>query len=369
MAAQSYDESPPRRAEQQQPRAAHAEQPPPRGGHPGQPGQQQPPRSRSRQDTRTLGNQETIISDAPRRSRRRGSGEPPEPPGPPTKKGGGRGGWRRFVPSWKIVVAGTVVLAAGLFGMIMVAYANTPVPTSAQSEATAQQSTIYFRDGKTPIATLGFKREIVPFAKMDEDVRNAAVAIENKTFWEDSGISLSGMARSVWMTATGQQLQGASTITQQMARGYYDGLSQEVSIQRKVKEIFVAVKLDETMSKEKILETYLNTINFGRAYGVEAAAKAYFPGPRVTAAKLTPSRPPTSPPASSSRTGTTTPPRSRRASSRSSRTWPSCGPTSTATSRRPPSSPRRAPPRATTTWAGSTATWSSRCWPSWRTAD
>jgi membrane peptidoglycan carboxypeptidase len=309
MAAQPYDEPPagrgePRAGHAEQPRGSHPEQPPQRGGHPQQPRpgghpqqqpqpgghpEQPPPRSRSRQDTRTLGNQETIISDAPRRSRRRGSGEPPEPPGPPTKKdGGGRGGWRRFVPSWKIVVAGTVVLAAGLFGMIMVAYANTPVPTSAQSEATAQQSTIYFRDGKNEIARLGFKREIVPFAKMDEDVRNAAVAIENKTFWEDSGISVSGMVRSVYNTVTGQQLQGASTITQQMARGYYDGLSQEVSIQRKVKEIFVAVKLDETMSKEDILETYLNTINFGRAYGVEAAAKAYFPGKNITAAKLTP---------------------------------------------------------------------------------
>ncbi|NJP91564.1 penicillin-binding protein [Nonomuraea sp. FMUSA5-5] len=297
MAAQPYDEPPPQR--RADPRAAGQAdtrivgRPDPRAAHadPGAgPAEQPPPRSRGRQETRALGNQETMVSDAPRRSRRRGSGEPPEPPGPPTKKGGGRGGWRRFLPSWKIVVAGVVVLAAGLFGMIMVAYANTPVPTSAQSEATAQQSTIYYRDGKTEIARLGFKREIVPFTKMDEDVRNAAVAIENKTFWEDSGISISGMARSVWMTATGQQLQGASTITQQMARGYYDGLSQEVSIQRKVKEIFVAVKLDETMSKEKILETYLNTINFGRAYGVEAAAKAYFPGKKekVTAANLTP---------------------------------------------------------------------------------
>ncbi|MGR6913471.1 transglycosylase domain-containing protein [[Actinomadura] parvosata] len=302
MAAQPYDEPPPqRRADPRaagqaetrivgrpDPRAAYAD---PRAAH-ADPGagraEQPPPRSRGRQETRALGNQETMVSDAPRRSRRRGSGEPPEPPGPPTKKGGGRGGWRRFVPSWKIVVAGVVVLAAGLFGMIMVAYANTPVPTTAQSEATAQQSTIYYRDGKTEIARLGFKREIVPYSKMDEDVRNAAVAIENKTFWEDSGISISGMARSVWMTATGQQLQGASTITQQMARGYYDGLSQEVSIQRKVKEIFVAVKLDETMSKEEILATYLNTINFGRAYGVEAAAKAYFPGKNITAAKLTP---------------------------------------------------------------------------------
>ncbi|MEV1167478.1 transglycosylase domain-containing protein [Nonomuraea sp. NPDC049784] len=262
MAAQPYDE-PPRR------------------------GDQPPPRSRARQDARTVSNQETLVSDAPRRSRRRGDGEPPEPPGPPTKKGG-KGGWRRFVPSWKIVVAGFVVLAAGLFGMIMVAYANTPVPTAnqAKSDALAQQSTIYFRDGKNVIANLGTKREIVPISKMSQTVRDAAVAIENNTFYEDSGISISGMFRAVWMTATGQQRQGASTITQQMARNYYDGLSQEVSIKRKVMEIFVAVKLDETLTKDQILENYLNTIPFGSAYGVEAAAKAYF-GPNASAAKLT----------------------------------------------------------------------------------
>ncbi|MFB4276266.1 MULTISPECIES: transglycosylase domain-containing protein [unclassified Nonomuraea] len=285
MAAQPYDQQPPRREEQQ---PGRTERYPVRPEPPQRHAEQPPARSRARQDTNTVSNQETIVSDAPRRSRRRGQGEPPVPPGPPTKKGGGgRGGWRRFVPSWKIVVVGVVVLAAGFFGMIMVAYANTPVPTTAQAEATAQQSTIYFRDGKHEIAQLGFKREIVPISRMSQNVKDAAVAIENKTFYEDSGISISGMFRSVWMTATGQQLQGASTITQQMARNYYDGLSQEVSIKRKVMEIFVAVKLDETLTKDEILANYLNTINFGRAYGVEAAAKAYF-GDKVTAAKLTP---------------------------------------------------------------------------------
>ncbi|MGW0806189.1 transglycosylase domain-containing protein [Nonomuraea sp. NPDC002799] len=235
-----------------------------------------------------MSNQDTMVGDGQRRSRRKGEGGPPEPPGPPTAKGGGgRGGWRRYLPSWKIVVAGVVVFAAGIFGMIMVAYANTTVPTGAQAEAIAQQSTIYFNDGKTPISRLGMKREIVELPQMAESVRDATIAIENKTFYEDSGISLSGMARSLWMTATGQQLQGASTITQQMARNYYDGLSQEVSIKRKIDEIFVAVKLDETLSKDEILRNYLNTVNFGRAYGVEAAAKAYF-GNKVTAKKLTP---------------------------------------------------------------------------------
>ncbi|SDK02502.1 transglycosylase domain-containing protein [Nonomuraea jiangxiensis] len=252
-------------------------------------GDRPPPRPHARQDTRALSAPETMISDGPRRSRRRGQGGgPPEPPGPPRSPDDkGRGGWRRFVPGWKIVVAGFVVLAAGMFGMVMVAYANTPVPTATQSEALAQASTLYYRD-KSPITKLGMKRELLDnISQISDSVKDGAIAIENDTFYEDSGISISGIFRSAWMTLSGQQLQGASTITQQMARAYYDGLSQEVSVKRKVMEIFVAVKLDDTMSKDDILLTYFNTINFGRAYGIEAAAKAYF-GPKVTAAKLTP---------------------------------------------------------------------------------
>ncbi|NUS03809.1 MAG: penicillin-binding protein [Nonomuraea sp.] len=241
-----------------------------------------------------MSNQETIVGGGPpppRRSRRaggqgggQGDGGPPEPPAGPAKE---RGGWRRFVPSWKIVVASVVVLAAGLFGMIMIAYVNTTVPDATQASAVAEQSTLYYRDGKTVIAKLGVPRRIITIDKMADTVKDATIAIENDTFYEDSGISIPGMVRSLWMTATGQQLQGASTITQQMARGYFDGLSQEVSVKRKVKEIFVAVKLDQTMSKDQILATYLNTVNFGLAYGVEAAAEAYF-GKGVHAKDLTP---------------------------------------------------------------------------------
>ena len=175
-------------------------------------------------------------------------------------------------------MASMTVLAAGIFGMIAVAYANTPVPdeNDTQAGATAQGSTVYYSDGKTPIAKLGTPRKIIRYDQMSQELKDATVAIENKTFYEDSGISISGMARSLWMTATGQQLQGASTITQQMARGYYGGLSSEVSIKRKVSEIFIAVKLNQVKPKEDILKTYLNTVNFGRAYGVEAAAQAYF---------------------------------------------------------------------------------------------
>ncbi|MFF3668399.1 transglycosylase domain-containing protein [Microtetraspora malaysiensis] len=189
-----------------------------------------------------------------------------------------RTGWKRFIPSWKIVVAGFTVLVAGVFGMIAIAYANTPVPVGAQEDATAQGSVIYYRDGKTAIGRVGQSRvNIEDINKIPRHVQDAVIAAENRSFREDSGISFSGLMRSVYMTVTGEQVQGASTITQQMARNYYDGLSREVSAQRKIKEIFVAVKLNKEKSKDFILLQYLNTVPFGRgANGIEAAARAFF---------------------------------------------------------------------------------------------
>ncbi|AWS47659.1 transglycosylase domain-containing protein [Streptosporangium sp. 'caverna'] len=235
------------------------------------------------------------------RSRRargvRGAGTPMGSGGPGGPAGGGPGdgededepdkrGWRRFVPSWKIVMASFVVLAAGVFGMIAVAYANTPVPTGVQADVDDQGSVIYYADGKTAIARLGVKRTPVEINQVPAGVVDAVIALENRDFRTDSGIDLTGMMRSFWSTATGAQVQGASTITQQMARGYYDGLSKEVSIQRKIKEIFVAVKINKTLSKDEILKRYLNAIYFGRgANGIGAAAQAFFGKP---IGKLTP---------------------------------------------------------------------------------
>ncbi|MFE3452969.1 transglycosylase domain-containing protein [Nonomuraea sp. NPDC059194] len=232
--------------------------------------------------TRRRSAEETMVGGAgPRRSR---GGRGPGGPEGPGRGGGGGGegsgkggrGWKRFIPNWKIVMAGMVVVAAGLFGMVWVAYANMPLPTVAQNDATAQASVIYYNDSKTEIARWGTPRKIVDLAEVNDAVKDATIAIENPEFYEDSGISIRGMFRSVYMTVTGQQVQGASTITQQMARNYYEGLSQEQTVQRKIKEIFVAVKINKSYPKERILKDYLNTINYGRAYGIEAAADAYF---------------------------------------------------------------------------------------------
>ncbi|MFF3437738.1 transglycosylase domain-containing protein [Streptosporangium sp. NPDC002721] len=224
-----------------------------------------------------------------RRRRGRGAGGPvPGGPGGPEGPGGPGGDgpdddepkarrWTRFLPNWKIVMASFVVLSAGVFGMIAVAYANTPIPSATQASADDRGSVIYYRDKKTPIARLGVQRVPVKLKQIPMHVQDAVIALENQTFRTDSGIDLAGMARSVWSTVSGTQLQGASTITQQMARGYYEGLSQEVSIQRKIKEIFVSVKLSKEKTKDEILEEYFNLIYFGRgAHGIQAAAKTFF---------------------------------------------------------------------------------------------
>ncbi|MEU8107861.1 transglycosylase domain-containing protein [Nonomuraea muscovyensis] len=198
-----------------------------------------------------------------------------------------RPGPRRFLPSWKIVMAGFAVIGAGVFGMIAVAYAEMPVPTreQVQDNVDDQGSVIYFDDRKV-LAKLGVKRVPVKIGQIPRHVQDAVIAAENASFREDSGISFSGMLRSVWNTVSGRQVQGASTITQQMARNYYDGLSQERTVERKLKEILVAVKLNKELSKDQILEQYLNTIYFGRgAHGIGAAAEAFF-GRKV--ANLTP---------------------------------------------------------------------------------
>src|SRR3954452_10863643 len=113
--------------------------------------------------------------------------------------------------------------------------------------------------------------------------RNAVLAAENRDFYSDPGISVTGIVRAAWNNLTGSSTQGGSTITQQYVKNAF--LSSDQTFSRKFKELFLAVKLDNSYSKDEILENYLNTIYFGRgAYGIEAAAETWF---GVKAADLT----------------------------------------------------------------------------------
>jgi penicillin-binding protein 1A len=119
------------------------------------------------------------------------------------------------------------------------------------------------------------RREYVPLAKIPRLLQDAVLAVEDWRFREHSGIDPKGMARAVVAALTGGRRQGASTITQQLVRTML--LTHEFSVERKAKEIILALKVEEQLSKDRILEIYLNEIFLGqRAYGFAAASRTYF---------------------------------------------------------------------------------------------
>jgi penicillin-binding protein 1A len=107
-------------------------------------------------------------------------------------------------------------------------------------------------------------------------MRNAVIAAEDSEFYKHKGVDFSAIIRAFWKNVTsGRVEQGASTITQQLARNMF--LTQEKTLARKIKEAILAVRLEQTFSKEKILEMYLNVIYFGHgAWGIHSACQLYF---------------------------------------------------------------------------------------------
>lgn len=127
------------------------------------------------------------------------------------------------------------------------------------------------------IAELGAERRYpVSIEQMPPYVYHAVVAVEDARFYEHSGIDPWGIARAmVSNIKAGRMVEGGSTLTQQLVKVIY--LSPERKLKRKIKEAIIAYRLDKELSKEKILELYLNQVNFGRgAYGIQAAAINYF---------------------------------------------------------------------------------------------
>ncbi|MGI8333357.1 transglycosylase domain-containing protein [Actinomadura scrupuli] len=182
----------------------------------------------------------------------------------------------RFVPTWRAVL-GLIALAVLALGtLIGVGYARTPMPTEPQDGVTDQGSPVYYADG-TPILRLGAHRELLGHAQIPDRLRWAVLAAEDRGFYGEPGISPRGLARALWNNVTGGDVQGGSTVTQQLARNYYKGLSKDRTAGRKFKEAFIAFKLSRRQTKDEILDLYLNTVYFGRqSSGVQAASRAYF---------------------------------------------------------------------------------------------
>ena len=197
--------------------------------------------------------------------------------GKPAKK---KSGWRRFF-TW----LGVAVLALAVAGgtVLGVAYATVTLP-DANADFQTNTSFVYYRDGKEKIGSYQIQnRQTLAYADIPQNVKDAIVAGENRSFWTDPGISIPGMVRAALSVIRGEDVVGGSTITQQYIKVLY--LTQDKSYTRKFTEILLAAKVGNELSKEQILEGYLNTVYFGRgAYGVEAASQAFFGKP---AAKLT----------------------------------------------------------------------------------
>ncbi|MER7465457.1 transglycosylase domain-containing protein [Streptomyces sp. NPDC097981] len=185
-----------------------------------------------------------------------------------------RTGWRRMVPTWRMVVGAVLLLALLVLGALAAGYLLVDIPP-ANSAATAQSNVYLYADGSQLARDGEVNRVNVALSQIPRTVQEAVLAAEDRDFYSERAVDPKAMLRAAWNTATGKGTQSGSTITQQYVKNYY--LGQEQTIKRKVKEFFIAIKLGREKSKDYILEGYLNTSYFGRnAYGIQAAAQAYY---------------------------------------------------------------------------------------------
>ncbi|MBC7279419.1 MAG: penicillin-binding protein [Nocardioides sp.] len=176
-------------------------------------------------------------------------------------------------------IAAVCALVLALIGSagVIISYHMISIP-SANAAFQAESSFVYYAGGKKEVGRFQAgdqNRDALSPEEMPALVKDAAVAAEDRSFYENNGIDLKGIARTLFSNATTGSQGGASTITQQYVKNLY--LSQERTYSRKVKEAVISLKISRQKSKDEILTGYLNTVYFGRgAYGVQAAAKTYF---------------------------------------------------------------------------------------------
>ncbi len=184
-------------------------------------------------------------------------------------------GVRRWIPSFRQFLALGLLGAITSLGLFAYAVRSTTIPTP-NEVSQAQTTIIYYDDGVTELGRLGEANRVsVTIDQIPLATQHAILSAEDRDFYKHSGISVKGITRAFWNNINTSTTQGGSTITQQYAKNAY--LTQERTKIRKVKEIILAIKLETSTSKDKILEDYLNTIYFGRgAYGIETAANQYF---------------------------------------------------------------------------------------------
>jgi membrane peptidoglycan carboxypeptidase len=176
----------------------------------------------------------------------------------------------------------TVFLFVGLF---IAVYESTSI--SVRNSYTASKASVFKYTNNAEVGRVYREDRVeVPLYRVPLSFQRAILAAEDSDFYSHSGINPLAIGQALLKNATSDTLQGGSTITQQYAKIAY--LKPEQKISRKIKELFVALKVEGAFTKSEILENYINAVYFGRnAYGVEMAARKYF---GVKASALTPAQ-------------------------------------------------------------------------------
>ncbi|MFM2251743.1 MAG: hypothetical protein RJB68_80 [Pseudomonadota bacterium] len=184
-----------------------------------------------------------------------------------------RGSWPLRLLKISLVLAGLGLIAL----LALTAFFSTQLPdTSSLSNYQPKQPLRVLTADGVEVAGFGTERRVYkPIDQIPQLMKDSLLAVEDARFYEHGGLDPIGVARAIVANLTGGRTQGASTITQQVARTFF--LSRSRTLERKIKEALLAFKIESQLSKDQILELYMNQIYLGsRAYGFEAAAQAYF---------------------------------------------------------------------------------------------
>jgi penicillin-binding protein 1A len=185
--------------------------------------------------------------------------------------------WLRFIAFPLAVLAGLLVAGVLAVGLVVVlAYPQLPSLEALTAYQPKIPLRIYTAEGIL-IGEFGEeRRSVISIAEVPQQLKNAVIAAEDERFYEHPGIDYVGVMRAAWANlVAGGRRQGASTITMQVARNFF--LSSEKTLTRKLYEALLAFKIEHSLSKEQILELYVNQIYLGqRAYGFAAASHTYY---------------------------------------------------------------------------------------------
>ena len=194
-------------------------------------------------------------------------------------------GWQKIAPVWNryqigrllILMVMTLFLAGSAYGIVNAKKAHV----SSLQQSLSQTTDVYDNSGDKAGSLYSQKGTYVKYNQIAPSMKNAVLSIEDRNFYKEPGFSIKGLARAAFLLVknklTGSETisGGGSTLTQQLVKNAY--LTQEQTFTRKFKEIFLAVQVEKTYSKNDILTMYLNNAWFGHGvWGVEDASEKYF---------------------------------------------------------------------------------------------